>query len=170
MIDKIKSRYSCRNFSEEENEVSDDDLEQILQCGRWAPSGLNNQPWRFMIIKDDKTIQNQLADCTKSDQIIRQAAINVIVLLDLDDIYSRIKDIQSIGACIENMLIAAHDLGYGTCWLGEILNQSGDVLDILGLNAEKYELMAVISIGVPKLDPPTDRERKPLADLILRRI
>lgn len=168
MIDKIKSRYSCRNFKEEDNIVKDEDLTQILECGRWAPSGLNNQPWKFIIVKDNPEMQESMANLTHSDAIIRSSAVNVIVLLDDEKIYSKTKDILGIGACIENMLLAAHELGYGTCWLGEILNRAEEVLDLFELDKNQYELMAVISIGIPRGTPSKNREREKLDDLILK--
>ena len=46
----IRSRRSIRQYSDDP--VSDDDVRAILEAGRWAPSGLNNQPWRFGVVRD----------------------------------------------------------------------------------------------------------------------
>jgi len=168
LIEKIKTRYSCRSFANEE--VKDEDLKEILECGRWAPSGLNNQPWRFIIVKNNPEIQNKLAKLTTSGNIIKSASVNIVVLLYLPKVYSKTKDILGIGACIENMLLTAHDLGYGACWLGEILNKAEKVLDLFELDPKSYELMAVISMGRPKdtRPPMKQRSRLPLNDLIIK--
>ena len=163
----IKSRYSCRSFNDEN--VKKDDIDKILECGQWAPSGLNNQPWRFIIIEKDEEMKEKIASFTTSDHIIIGAKVNIVILMDKTSIYSRDKDIQGIGACIENMLLCAHDLGYGTCWLGQILNNSEKVIEILKLDKEKYELMAVVSIGVPKEEKAKPRKRKSLKELIINR-
>ena len=55
----IQDRRSIRNYTEET--VSDQDLDKILEAGRQAPSGENAQPWRFIIVKDEKTRKQMAA-------------------------------------------------------------------------------------------------------------
>lgn len=167
MLKKIKSRYSCRTFLDQH--VKEKDLEEILECGRWAPSGINNQPWRLIVIEKDIELKKKLANLTTSKNIILGAPVNIIILLDVKTIYNRDKDILGIGAFIENMLLSAHILGYGTCWLGQILNNSPKVLELLNLNSEDYQLMAVISLGVPKSPEPKNRDRKDISKLLLKK-
>ncbi|GAB4323404.1 MAG: nitroreductase [Promethearchaeota archaeon] len=164
VIEAIKGRYSCRSFTSEP--IDDDVVEELLECARWAPSGLNNQPWRFVVVRDEQT-RSALAQLTTSYDVISQAPVNVVVLLDREAVYHHDKDVMGIGACIQNLLLAAHSLGLGTCWLGQILNRATDVLQLLGLDPELYELMAVVSIGHPSVEPPSDRRRKPLSELCL---
>lgn len=167
MINLIKSRFSCRDFTKDK--VKEEDLLQILECGRWAPSGLNNQPWRFVIVEEDEKIKEELSKLTNSGDVINAATLNIVVLLDLEAMYAKTKDILSIGACIENMLLAAHSLGYGACWLGEILNKADQVLKLFDLDPKKYELLAVIAMGVPKSKNPEEpRERLEISHLIIK--
>jgi nitroreductase len=167
MIELIKSRFSCREFTQDK--IKDNDLKEILECGRWAPSGLNNQPWRFVIIKEDQKLKRKLSELTSSGNVINGANVNIIVLLDVESIYSKTKDILSVGACIENMLIAIHALRYGACWLGEILNKSDQVLNLLKLDSKTYELLAVIALGVPKCREPEEaRERVEMTKILLK--
>lgn len=163
----LKDRYSCRSFTEAP--LPDHDLQEILECARWAPSGLNNQPWRFRVVRPGN-VADQLARLTHSAAVIRQAAVNVVVLLDKGSVYNRAKDLQGIGACIQNMLLAAHALGYGSCWLGEILNQAGPVLGVLELDSDQYQLMGVVALGTPADPPPESRarERRPLSELLVQ--
>jgi nitroreductase len=53
-----------------------------------------------------------------------------------------------MGAAIQNMLLAAHELGLGSCWIGEILKNEEQVKELVGA-ANDLELMAVISVGYP---------------------
>ena len=55
----IQDRRSIRNYTEEP--VSDQDLDMILEAGRQAPSGENAQPWRFIIVKEEKTRKQMAA-------------------------------------------------------------------------------------------------------------
>ncbi|WMW23261.1 nitroreductase [Methanolobus mangrovi] len=144
-IDTILSRRSVRKFTTDE--VTDEDIRTILEAGRWAPSGLNNQPWKFIVI-ENKENMNELAECTHYSHIILNAPLLIAVYLDTETMYNKTKDIQAIGASIQNMLLACCDLGLGAVWLGEILNQSNKVNLILNC-PDTMELMAVLAIGKP---------------------
>jgi nitroreductase len=148
IIDTILSRRSIRKYTEEA--VDDEDIRTILNAARWAPSGLNNQPWKFIVIKD-KGIMEELSGCTHYSQIVQEAPLLIAVYLDTETMYNKAKDIQAIGAAIQNMLLACCDLGLGAVWLGEILNQSDKVNLILNC-PDSLELMAVLAIGKPAED------------------
>ena len=141
----ILKRRSIRKFTKKI--PSDALIKKILEAGRWAPSGLNNQPWRFMVIKKDNVLKT-LSSFTRYGYIIKNAPVAIAVCMDLADSYNREKDLMSIGACIENMLLEAASIKLGTCWLGEILNRKEEVCSFLSL-PEDYELMAVIALGYP---------------------
>jgi len=161
VLDTIRDRRSIRDFLDEE--VTDEQIEQILEAGRWAPSGLNNQPWRFAVIKNEE-VKEQVAECTRYSSTIKAANVLIAVFLDSDVMYDRTKDVQSIGACIQNMLLAIHELGLGACWMGEILNQRQDVEKLLEI-PDNLELMVVLAIGYPVPEARTS-SRKDLNDLI----
>jgi len=145
MLNLIKTRRSIRKFTSQE--IEDEQLNQIIEAGIWAPSGLNNQPWKFAIIKDPDT-KKSLADLTHYSTIIAGAPVCIGVFLDAGLSYDRTKDIQAIGACIQNMLLALHTLGLGGVWLGEILKNKDKVSKALNV-PENLELMAVIALGHP---------------------
>lgn len=145
VIDTILSRRSIRKFTEEP--VKDEDTGIILEAARRAPSGLNNQPWKFIVVKNKSTME-KLAECTHYSNIIQNAPLLIAVYLDTGTMYNRTKDIQAVGASIQNMLLACCDLGLGAVWLGEILNNAGKVNLILDC-PDSMELMAVLAIGKP---------------------
>jgi nitroreductase len=80
--------------------------------------------------------------------------------------YHEVKDHQAIGACLQNMLLAAHAMGLGAVWLGEILKSAEPVRELLDL-PESLALMAVIAVGHPGR---TDQrsERKGVGELIVK--
>ncbi|SFM57199.1 nitroreductase family protein [Methanolobus profundi] len=160
VIDTILSRRSIRKYTEEP--VEDNDIRTILDAGRWAPSGLNNQPWKFVVIKDKGTME-ELAGCTHYSQIVRSAPLLVAVYLDTETMYNKTKDIQAIGASIQNMLLACCDLDLGAVWLGEILNNANKVNLILNC-PDSLELMAVLAIGKPA-ESGKDASRKDIKDI-----
>jgi len=159
----IKERRSIREYI---NKMpKDSDIAKILEAGIWAPSGLNNQPWKFKVIKD-KEIKDKLATFTKYGEAIKNAPIIICVFLDNGATYNREKDIMAIGACIQNMLLRACEFGLGTCWLGEILNKRKEVEKYLKIDSD-YELMAVITVGYAN-EGITKGSRKKLRSFLLK--
>jgi len=161
VIDTILNRRSIREFTD--RPVSRDEINTILNAGRWAPSGLNNQPWRFIVVREKGAIM-QLSECTHYTKVVAGAPLLIAVYLDTENSYNHTKDVQAIGAAIQNMLLACCELGMGAVWLGEILKQCDRVNSILEC-PETFELMAVLAIGEPV---PKDRTstRKALSELV----
>jgi nitroreductase len=110
-IEAIKTRRSVRGFTAEN--VGDETVTIILEAGRWAPSGLNNQPWRFIVVRNPE-IKVELSKLTVYGHTIKNAPLLVVVFLDKEHIYNYVKDVQSIGACIQNMLLCIQF--YGSWW------------------------------------------------------
>ena len=165
VLEAIMQRRSIREFTEEA--VDAKQLETILLAGIWAPSGLNNQPWRFVIIEDVAT-RSLLAEQTHYSHIVLAAPTLVAVYLDKNDMYDEVKDHQAAGACIQNMLLAVEALELGAVWLGQILKNKGAVNSILRLD-DHYDLMAILAIGHPAHHRQRSH-RKPLEHFILKRI
>ncbi|MEC4676334.1 MAG: nitroreductase [Nitrospirota bacterium] len=164
IIGIIKNRRSIRKFRDDL--LSGETIDNILEAGRWAPSGLNNQPWRFAVLTD-RTIINQLSELTRYSGVVKSAVVLIAVFLDNSASYNRTKDIQAIGACMQNMLLEAHSLGIGAVWLGEIIKSDRQIKNILGLG-ENLELMAVAAMGYPD-ERPEKTSRKRLRELIVFR-
>ncbi len=89
-----------------------------------------------------------ISELTKYGGIIEEAYVNLIVFLDLERGYDRTKDIQAIGAFMQNILLAIHaEENIGAVWIGEILNKKNEVNEVFKFSLEKYELMGVIAVG-----------------------
>jgi nitroreductase len=162
----IMNRKSIRSFSDQP--VSDDLIEAILKAGQRAPSGKNNQPWRFVIVTN-REVRMLLAGETHYGSIVAHAPVVLPVFIDREAVYDTLKDHQAIGACLENMLLASQALGLGAVWLGEILKNKEAVRNHLGLDP-RYDLMAVLAIGYPKeTGKEVGTSRKPLKEAVLKR-
>lgn len=162
ILEIIRARRSIRKFRAET--VSSELIERVLEAGRWAPSGLNNQPWRFAIITSRTTIA-EISKLTHYTKIVMASQALIPVFLDTKKSYHREKDIQAIGACLQNMLLEAHSLGLGAVWLGEIIKSNVRIRGLLGL-PDGLELMAVLALGYPE-ESPRPTKRKDLKELIV---
>lgn len=165
VLTAIRKRRSIREYTAEPVRI--EDLRQIVTAGTWAPSGLNNQPWRFVVITDT-AVRLQLAEQTRYSHIIKAAPALIVVFLDTGEMYNEVKDHQAAGACIQNMLLAAEELALGAVWLGEILQQKDQVNEIIKISAD-YDLMAVIALGHPAHREQSSN-RKEIENLIIKEI
>jgi nitroreductase len=162
ILKAIQERRSVRQFVEAP--VSRDLIMNALQAAGWAPSGLNNQPWRFAIIWD-KALQGALAALTRYSNILQSASVLIAVFLDKEASYDHLKDCQAVGACLQNLLLSLHSLDLGAVWIGEILKNKERVRETLKL-PERLELMAVVAVGHPA-HRSQKSHRRPLEELIL---
>lgn len=162
LLDVIRSRRSVRKYRKEP--VTDLLINEILEAGRWAPSGMNNQPWRFVVIKD-KSFKDKISLMTHYTSIVSESDFCIAVFYNIPAGYHRDKDIMSIGASIQNMLIYAHHLGIGSVWLGEILKNKEKINEALGIGSSN-EFVALIAFGYP--DEEIISERLKMNEILLK--
>ncbi len=163
VFSNIKERRTVRNFSDEDISISI--LEKLIEAGSYAPSGHNNQPWRFIIAKN-REFKDQLAQYTIYGDIIKKANSLILVFMDKEHSYHREKDLMAIGAAIQNILLYAYSIGIGTTWLGEILKNAETIRELCQLS-NRYELCCVIALGWIK-NKNKRVQREPISKLILK--
>ncbi len=162
VLTAIFERRSVRQFLDAP--VDRKRVMEALRAASWAPSGLNNQPWRFALISDPQ-LKDELAGLTRYAGSLRSAALLVAVFMDKESSYDYVKDCQAIGACIQNLLLALHAQGLGATWVGEILKNKEKVVEFLGL-PERLELMAIVIVGEPAHRNQSSH-RRPVEELIV---
>ncbi|MFQ6081449.1 MAG: nitroreductase family protein [Candidatus Bathyarchaeia archaeon] len=117
VFEAIKNRRSVRKYKAKP--VPDEFIEKILEAGRWAPTGGNIQPWKFIIVEDPKIL-----DMIRkvSPGYLGVAPFAIVVCSDRERAYKiggkLGRDYLCIADCamaVENMLLAAHALGLGAC-------------------------------------------------------
>ena len=159
----IRNRRSVRSYFD--IQISENDLKDILESGLYAPSGKNRQPWRFVIINNSELIKT-IAKTTVYSRFVRNAPSLVLVFASTNAEYALEKDMISIGACLQNILLTATEKGYGSCIIGELYNSSEMLAEYMKFNISDYLLVCGIVIGVTKSIPKRRSEFK-LKDFIL---
>jgi len=151
--DIFKERRTIREFKVKP--ISENDLHDILDAARWAPSAGNLQNWRFIVVKDPDQKQEVAAACL--DQYwMADAPIIVVVCSQpekMKETYgeqAEIYAIQSSAAAIENLLLSAWSKGIGSAWVGAFSEE--ELKRILGI-PEGIDIHAVIALGYPRLVP-----------------
>jgi nitroreductase len=151
-FETVEKRASVRSFSP--CDLPDDELLQIVDAGRRAPSGYNRQPWEFIVIQDHSI----LAQLGRIQACIADSSAAVAVVVDEEATpYVR----EDAGAAIENMLLAVVALGYASLWVeGYVLQHEEYGKQVLGV-PERLRLLAVLPIGKP-VSPPVQAGKKDL--------
>ncbi|MBC8446941.1 MAG: nitroreductase family protein [Chloroflexi bacterium] len=159
----LKARRSIRRYRPDP--VPDEMIEQLLEAGRWAPSASNRQPWAFVVIRDE-TIRQQVAEHA-AYYFIRWAQVGEAPLLIAlcgdarSRLYRRFLH-EDVGLAGAQIMLQAHALGLGTCWIGG-LDQAA-LAGILKL-PEHFEVVGLLTVGFPA-EAPSPRPRKPLAEIV----
>jgi nitroreductase len=166
--DLVKTRRSCRDF--DSTPPTDEQLAAILEAGLWAPSPLNLQPWEFVVITDAqlKTQVREIAEAARQAVIdgggpgwagkygmdfIETAPVLIAVVVDpakggLGNYFGqKYGAMQAASACIQNMMLAATDLGFESLWFTFFAPQKMQA----ALNIpENLEIAGLIPIGRSK--------------------
>lgn len=172
----IRQRRSIREFQNEP--VPQKAIEAILELAMKAPSGKNRQPWRFVVLQDQKKAEfvNVMANAISlrrqqgldigssklSLKAIKQAPVVILVFNAFshsEKDYNHFKlltDTQSIGAAIQTMILAAQDVGLGTLWICDIFYSEREICSWLN---RSDELVAAVAMGYAN-QSPSPRPRK----------
>lgn len=180
-LKSIEERRSIRSYTKEK--VSRKIVEDILNCGRLAPSAKNRQPWYFVIVENnikdkiadmmidytiyhDVTIERKKISCVSSvnstANIIKQVPILVLIFREKNDSWV-VEDNLSIGACIENMCLRATDLGIGSLWIRDTVCVADEVARMFGY--KDMELNCALVLGYAN-QLPKQRPRKELKEIV----
>ena len=143
-IQFILGRRSIRVYAP--GDVGEAAITQLLQAAMAAPSAVAKDPWRFVVIREKETL-SVIAAALPNGGMLAAAPLGIIVCGDLDAAHDRQLSylLQDCSAAIENLLLCAHALGLGACWLGvhpredrvrklkEILSLPASVIPVAGI-------------------------------------
>jgi len=150
----IKKRRSIRKYKD--IPVPKEQILEILEAARIAPSASHRQPWHFIVVEDKETIKKL------AKQSWAETAPVMIVGL-ADQAASPVWCINDLGVAFEHIVLAATDLGLGTCWMGQS-NREDLVKDLLDV-PDNFKVVALTTLGVPD-ETPAEKERKSLDAIV----
>ncbi len=167
----IRKRKSIRRYSEKI--IPNNELNKILQAGRWGPSVLGIQSWEFVLIIN-KDLKKKLAQLLLQSSLKSNVGVNLLLKAAAKNVdgchavmcvystreiqqlsrrfscgylkYAKMAEIASAAACIQNMILVAQTLNIGVCWHDIPLFCEKSINQILG---EKNSLLAVLTLGYP---------------------
>lgn len=149
-IENIMTRTSVRSYSD--RAVDRATVDTLLRAAMAAPTAVNKQPWRFVVI-DNKEILKFISENFNSMKMAASAPVAIVTCGDLNAALEgdgRDYWIQDVSAATENLLLAAHAVGLGAVWCGLYpqMTRVEEFSAMLHLPAEIVPL-ACVCIGYP---------------------
>lgn len=148
-LDSIFARRSIRMFTDQP--VSNEQVRDILEAAMAAPSAVAQDPWRFVVIKEQAS-KDRLTEGLPYGKSLKNAPVGIVVCGDLDAAYHGELSymLQDCSAALQNIQLAASMLGLGTVWLGvhpeqDRIDHVREVLDL----PQSVVPVAVTPIGYP---------------------
>ena len=160
----ITSRRNVRAF--DGRPVPAADLDQILEAGRRSPSSQNWQPWDFIVVTDRAQLRELARVWRGAAHVAGSAATIVVIGPAADNEFGRAQ--FDLGQATMSMLLAAADLGIGTCHAG--VTDLDLARELLGFPADRPWAF-LISLGYPAdrpLTPVRNPRRRPLDEIVHR--
>lgn len=160
-LEAINTRRSIRTY--EDKPVPDELAAELLRAGAHAPSANNAMPWEFVIVRD-RAILEKLSGMCRHWWMLGGAPLCIVVVGNIENYPSSNTDffMEDCAACTQNILLAAHALGLGACWLGcyPAKERSQSVAELLGARGGNLIPFSLISVGYPA-EQPGGREEAP---------
>lgn len=162
-----RDRYSCRAFTEKP--VEPEKIDALLEAAVAAPTAVDKQPWHAWVFETPEAVQ-RLAACTRFHF---GARVIIAVGAKADEAWVRKYDgrnFADVDASIvaTHIMLAAHDLGLGTTWVGHF---DAPAVKEAFPEMTDYDLVALFPLGYPAPDggPSAQHDkRKDVADLVTR--
>jgi nitroreductase len=189
VLENIITRRSIRNYKLDQ--ISKEELDKILLAGSYAPNGMGTQSWKFTAIQNPQTMK-------KVNESIRQAILSIPIVAETHPyivsliekakdenanflykaptlvIVSHLKDngnaMPDSALAIGNMMLAAHSIGIGSCWLNQLpgMAQLPTIQELLSeLDIPKnHTVYGSVVFGYPSDEPKTAELRKDVINII----
>ena len=146
----VRTPRSVRQFAKKD--IAPEVLERVLEAARMAPSGNNQQPWRYVVVRDKKR-RAEIAKHCYEQMFVADAPVVIVCLSECyDNPYEPAKDKAYLNDAIigiDHLVLAARNEGLGTCWIGAL---HPDPIRKLLKVPGNVDIVMVIAMGYPKSD------------------
>ncbi len=164
-IELCLKRFSARNYTDEP--VSDADLHYILESFQVAPSAVNRQPWKFLIVQSEEA--KAKVQRAYDREWIKTAPLYIIAFKNTNEQWVRKYDGKphgdiDVAIAVEHICLAATDCGLGSCW---VCNFNPDIIKAEFPQPVEFEPIAIIPIGhIPEDGNVAVKTRKSLDRIV----
>jgi len=138
-FDCIVTHFAAREFHPDK--IPGNVLAKILQAGQLSQSGLNLQPWHFVLMRDPERLK-RLAEFAETGRYIANAAAALVILVNSRN---RLRVIDGTRAA-QDMIMAAWEQGVGSCWVGTFDEEK--IRHMINAPPE-FTILSLIALGYP---------------------
>lgn len=163
-LELSSSRYSVRSY--ESRPVPEDLLRKVLMSARLAPSAVNKQPWKFVVVCGDDA-RKRLQSCYDREWFVSAPAY-IVVCGDHSASWKRPADGKDhcdidVAIATEHLTLSAASLGLGTCW---VCNFDVPACRSLLALPDNWEPCVIVPIGYPASKEVPAKNRKELSEIV----
>jgi nitroreductase len=155
-LDVILSRRSIRKY--QDKPIPKDVLDKILEAAKQAPSAVNKQPYRFVVVVDPD-IKKELKSLLS--RFLDKAPVVIVGCANIKALMTGKWAVIDTSIAFQNMVLAAWSLGVGSCWVGSLNEQK--IKELLKV-PDKWKIVALVTFGYPD-EQPKQRKKKPTDEL-----
>ena len=156
LLEMLQKRHSIRKYTDAN--ISDQDLQTILQAGLLSASGRAARPWEFIVVRNKETLQKMSESRVGAAKMLANANAAIVVIADESktDVW-----VEDCSIAMSNMHLAASTLGIGSCWIqGRLRTATSTDSGTASITTEDYvreclhfpegyKLEAILSLGMP---------------------
>ncbi len=139
VLEAIRARRSVRSY--EPDPVSDEILSRLLEAARLAPSAMNYQPWRFIVVRSQEK-RDRIARSGAFGRFLSQAPVAIVACGDKGSRYH----VHDTCIALEHIVLAATSVGLGSCW---IVSYDEETVKGLLKIPDRFSVVAIVSLGYP---------------------
>ncbi len=161
VMEALKTRRSVRKYSD--RPVEEEKLLRVLEAGRLSPSATNAQNWRFILVRDKEKLK-KLTEAADDQPFVGEAPAAIVACATDGCVMDcgQPTDTVDCSIAMAYMILEAHELGLGTCWLGHFFTDIvKEALDI----PEDVRVIVFTPIGYPS-EEPAGRPRKSFGEVV----
>lgn len=160
----IKSRRSIRSYTKEP--VAQEEIEQILEAGIWAPSGKNMQTWQFTVVRDPANLaelSGAIAKAIGANPEVYNFYKPTALIITSNDA-SNGNGANDNACAMQNMMLMAHSLGLGSVWINQAIHTCNEpevrkVVAKLGI-PDNHNVYGMLALGHMACELPQGPERR----------
>jgi nitroreductase len=155
IFEAVQTVLAVRTY--QDKAVPPEVVRQIVEAGRLTASGMNRQPWHFVVVEKRETLR-QLGALAQSGPYIAQAPLAIAVAIEQTPFA-----VSDASRAIQSMILTAWAAGVGSNWVGFL--GMGEVKQLLGI-PDELDLLGIIPFGYPaQATGQGKKQRKPLAEV-----
>lgn len=158
VFDAVRTLLAVRSY--QDKPVPEEVIRRVLDAGRLTASGMNSQPWHFVVVQDRDTLR-QLGALARTGPYIAQAPAAIVVAIDKTPLA-----VSDGSRAIQSMMLTAWAEGVGSNWVG--FRGLEEIKSLLGI-PDELDLLAILPLGYPaEAVGKGKKQRKPLGEVAYR--